>query len=238
MTPAATRDPLAAGLSLRDLLLDDAGTRRPAGDAFSFVVDLDDAAPFVQSAGSADGWARMTDGRTAADGPDAVFRHDQAAAGLAPSWAGTLPKEEDVAGVTVVVNTDDRCITALRVAFDGRTDNAVTLALKPERDKPQAFVFAPRRCRRVALEPVAWTDGPRPVIGLDEVRLTVRRPVDFAARVVPLTSVGVLVRYPQAGVVLNQVRVNEPDAHAAQKRAVVVTLLRNLGADFGAASAK
>ena len=238
----AARDPLVAGLSLRDVALEStekiypwAGDRYPAADTFTHVVDLDDAAPFVRSAGYADGWAKMTDGLTSADSWKFVFYHDQAAAGLAPSWGATLAKEEEVTGVSLVVNADYRVVTSLRVVFDGRTGDAVTVAVKPERDKAQAFAFAPRKCKKVALEPLTWTDGPKPVIGFDEVRLAVRRPADFAARVVPLLNIGTLVKYPQAGIVLNQVRVSETEANpenAVKKRTLVATLLRNLGAEF------
>ena len=239
------RDALVAGLSLRDVALEStekiypwAGDRYPAADTFTHVVDLDDAAPFVKSPGYADGWSKMTDGLTSADSWKFVFYHDQAQAGLAPSWAGTLAKAEEVTGLTVVVNADYRAITSLRVVFDGRTDTAVTLKLEPVRELVQTFEFAPRKCRKIALEPVAWTDGSKPVIGIDSLRLKVRRPADFTTRVVPLLNIGGIVSYPPRGILLNQLCVDAAEANpenAVKKRNLVATLLRNLGAEFAPA---
>jgi hypothetical protein len=78
------RDALVAGLSLRDVALESsekiypwAGDRYPAADTFAHVIDLDDAAPFVASAGYADGWSKLTNGLTSADSWKFVFYHDQ-----------------------------------------------------------------------------------------------------------------------------------------------------------------
>ena len=101
------RDGLTAGLSLRDVALESAekiypwaGDRYPAADSFTHVVDLDDIAPFATAVKYADGWAKMTNGLTSADSWKFIFYHDQDAAGLAPSWAAKLAREELVTGVS------------------------------------------------------------------------------------------------------------------------------------------
>ncbi|OWK41112.1 hypothetical protein [Fimbriiglobus ruber] len=244
VTLPPVRDPLLAGLTIRDMALESAekiypwsGDRYPANDTFTYVVDTDDIAPFVKSEKYAHGWSQMTNGLTSADSWKFIFYHDQSKAGERPSWRGTLPKEEEITGLSVIINAHYRKLTRLRVVFDDNVATAVTLALKPEGELKQSFTFPPRKCRSIALEPLEWTDHTHPVIGIDNLWLTVRRPPDFASRVVPLLNIGALVHYPQGkgGILLNQVNVPaaEPNPeNAGKKRNLVATLLRNLGADF------
>ena len=244
VTLPVIRDPLLAGLSMRDVALEStekiypwAGDRYPVNDTFTHIVDLDDIAPFVTSDKYADGWSKMTNGLTSADSWKFIFYHDQSQAGLRPQWSGQLPQEEEVIGFSVIPNTDYRRITKLRVRFDNRESTAITLTLKPEPGLKQDFTLPGRKCRSITLEPLEWTDGSKPVIGIDNLWLKVRRPPDFAQRVVPLCNIGGLVKYPQGngGIVLNQLKVTDTEANPAngpKKRTVVATLLSNLGAEF------
>ncbi|MGL6074479.1 MAG: glycoside hydrolase family 2 TIM barrel-domain containing protein [Fimbriiglobus sp.] len=241
----AKRDPLLAGLSLRDVALESsekiypwAGDRYPASDTFTHIVDLDDIAPFVVSEKHGHGWKQMTNGLTSADSWKFIFYHDQAQAGLNPSWAGTLPKTEEVTGLTVVINADYRKITKLRVVFDDAKASAITLSLKPQAELVQEFNFPAKKCKKIALEPIEWTDHPKPVIGIDNLTLKVKRPDDFRSKVIPLLNLGGLVRYPQGqgGLVLNMLRVGSESnpENASKKQAIVTAILRNLGAEFAA----
>ena len=249
VTLAVPRDRLAAGLGLRDVALESAeaiypwaGDRYPAADTFTHVVDLADPAPFLANPALADGWAKMTNGLTSADSWKFIFYHDQPTQGERPKWTGTFPAEQELTGFSVVVNADYRRLTRVRLTFDGDPKTAVELALKPARELRQDFVFdRPRPCRTFSIEPLAWTAADKAVIGIDNIWLTAKRPADFARRVVPLTTVGGLVRYPAfdgdtptgGGVVLNQLNIVAREANpdnAAKKRAVVGTLLGNLGA--------
>ena len=96
VTLAVPRDPLAAGLSLRDVALESAekiypwaGDRYPAADTFTHVVDLADVAPFLTNPALGDGWPKMTNGLTSADSWKFIFYHDQTTQGEKPVWAGT-----------------------------------------------------------------------------------------------------------------------------------------------------
>ena len=118
-------------------------------------------------------------------------------------------------GFSIVINADYRRLTRIRLTFDGDPKTAIELPLKPVAELRQDFTFdRPRPCRKFSIEPLAWTPGDKPVIGVDNVWLTAKRPADFNHRVVPLTSVGGLVRYPAfdgdtptgGGVVLNQLK--------------------------------
>ncbi len=244
---ASQRDALLAGVTTRDVALEStqkinpwAGDRYPAKDTFTHVVDLDDIAPFVQSNEYSHAWKQMTNGLTSADSWRFVFYHDQSQAGERPSWTGTLPKEESITGLSVVLNTHYRSITKLRIVFGERPQDNELLVLKPEAELRQDFRFAkPWKCKTITLEPVEWTEGTKPVIGIDNLWLYANRPADFSQRVVPLLNIGALVKYREGkgAVVLNQLHVPSGEANpenAEKKRNLVSNLLRNLGAEFAA----
>ena len=180
----------------------------------------------------------MTNGLTSADSWKFIFYHDQSTGGEFPKWSADLAKPETVRGLSIVLNADYRTLTRLRVTFDGDPKSAVELALKPAEGTP-AGVRLPRRAlaKSITLEPLSWTPHEKRVIGVDNLWLKVEKPAEWAAKVRPLTNVGGLVRYPMGpgGVVLNQLNVAAVESNpenAAKKRAVVATLLRNLGAAF------
>src|SRR5207302_1281792 len=108
---AAQRDPLLAGLTTRDVVLEGteriypwAGDRYPARDTFTYVVDLDDVAPFAKSAKYAHGWGQMTNGLTSADSWKFIFYHDLSKADPHPKWSADFPREEEVVGFSIIVN--------------------------------------------------------------------------------------------------------------------------------------
>lgn len=242
----ARRDPLLAGLTTRDVVLEGteriypwAGDRYPAKDTFTYVVDLDDVAPFVHSAKHAHAWSQMTNGLTSADSWKFIF-YGELKNDPRPKWSATLPREEEVLGFSIVLNTHYRVITKLRLIFDGDRHSAVTLDLKTEPERKQEFALTPRRCRTITLEPLAYDErGKPPTTGIDNVWIKVRRGADYHRRVVPLLNVGALVKYRlgKGTIVLNQLNVlpSEPNPiNGPKKQNIVATLLRNLGATFAA----
>ncbi len=247
VTLPAVRDPLLSGLTMRDVVLESnekinpwSGDRYPADDTLTYVVDLDDIAPFVRSQKYAYAWSQMTNGLTSADSWKFVFYHEMAkGADPHPKWDADLPKEEEVTDVSIVLNTHYHIITKMRLLFDGRADDALTIDLKPGAERRQDFaVNPPRRCKTITLEPLAWDKvGNKDVIGVDNVWIKVKRSDEYRKTVVPLLNVGGLVKYRMGpgGVLLNQVRVREAEANpvnAEKKQTIVATLLRNLGAVF------
>lgn len=240
------RDPLLAGLTTRDVVMEGteriypwAGDRYPAKDTFTHVVDLDDIAPFVTSAMNAHAWAQMTNGLTSADSWKFIF-YGELKTDPHPKWSGVLPHEEEVLGFSIVLNTHYRVITKLRVIFDDDIAGAVTLELKTGPELKQDFTLKPRRCRKITLEPLAYDErGKQPTTGIDNVWLRVRRSADYHRRVVPLLNLGALVKYRlgKGAILLNQLNVlsSEPNpVNGLKKRNIVATLLRNLGATFAA----
>ncbi len=247
VTLAAKRDPLLAGLTARDVVLESSeriypwsGDRYPGKDGFTCVVDLDDIAPFVKSAKHAHGWSQMTNGLTSADSWKFIFYHDLVKEGAKPSWSAELPKEEEITGFSIVLNTHYHLISKLRLIFDGDEKSAVTLDLKPGAELRQDFKLKPRKFRRITLEPAAIDKvGKAPVTGVDNVWIHVKRDADYRKRVVPLLNIGALVKYRMGtgGIVLNQLRVSATEANpvnAEKKQNIVATVLRNLGATFAA----
>jgi hypothetical protein len=247
----ALRDPLLAGLAMRDVVLESneriypwAGDRYPAKDTFTHVVDLDDIAPFATSAKHSYGWSQMTNGLTSADSWKFIFYHELKT-DPRPKWSADLPREEEIVRFSIIVNTHYQIISKLRLVFDDNEADAVTLSLKPVAELKQEFDIKPRRCKRITLEPIEFGDieAPsrlkQPTTGVDNIWITVRRSDDYQKRVVPLLNIGALVKYRmgKGSILLNQVRVldNEPNpVNGPKKQNIVATLLRNLGADFAA----
>ena len=241
-TPRAS---LLAGVTVRDVAMESsekiypwAGDRYPAADTFTHVVDLDDIAPFVQAETSKDGWNKMTNGLTSADSWKFIFYHDQATEGAKPVWRGKLPRKQELRGFSIIINTDYRKITKLKVTFDNDDTRSETFGIKPEAELKQSFGFGkPQACGTVTLEPIEWTEGSKPVLGVDNLWLWVNHPAERAEKIVPMLNIGTLVQYPRGkgGVVLNQLNVpaKETNPENADKRANIASnLLRNLGCAF------
>jgi beta-galactosidase len=247
VTLPAQRDPLLAGITARDVVLEGteaiypwAADRYPGKDTFTQVVDLDDIAPFAKPDPKyAYGWSQMTNGLTSADSWKFIFYHELKN-DPHPRWSAEFPHPEEIVGFSIILNTHYQVIGKLRLIFDDRESDAVTLDLKGVPELKQEFPLPPRLCRKITLEPVAFdTRGKQPTTGVDNLWIKVRRDVTYQERVVPLLNIGTLVKYRlgKGGVVLNQLRIleNEPNpVNGPKKQNLVATLLRNLGATFAA----
>jgi beta-galactosidase len=241
------RDPLLAGITARDVVLEGteqiypwAGDRYPGKDTFTHVVDLDDIAPFATAAPKyAHGWSQMTNGLTSADSWKFIFYHELKA-DPHPKWSAEFPHDEEVLSFSIILNTHYQVISRLRLIFDDDEAAAVTVDLKGVPELKQEFTLNPRRCKKITLEPVAFdTRGKQPTTGVDNIWIKVRRDKNYQERVVPLLNIGALVKYRmrKGGVVLNQLRIleSEPNpVNGPKKQNIVSMLLRNLGATFAA----
>jgi len=248
---AQPRDPLAAGLTLRDVVMSSGeriasyrGTEWRDEHAFSYVVDVDDIAPFC----TINGHPPMRDvpraphPRNVANGLDAsefwqYLYYMEVDQGHEPRVIFALPREEEITQLSIVFDAGYQRPTEITLYYDD--DPApVVLATQPD-DSLQTFALAPRRARTLALEISAWDKvHARDVLGIGMLWLNVRRPAAFTARVHPLLNIGALVRYTigTGGIVLNQVQVLPQErnpANAAKKATIVKTLLSNLGAVCG-----
>ncbi len=248
-------DALTAGLTLRDVVMDTGknmygwmALKRPDADAFSWIVDHTEVAPFCEfpsptamGKGSdtdpgADHWPRnMVNGFTSADNWSFCYTiiMDR---GQKLKWTVTLPREEEVVALKVQPSRIYHPITRMNLYFDeDPTPVAVDLRADPV---PQEVTFAPHKARKVTMEVAQWAErGDANIVVIDNLWMTVKRSDEYLKRVKPLLNVGGLVRYDEGkgGIVLNQIKLIEREVNpinAEKKRTITRTILANLGAVF------
>lgn len=245
----AVRDPILSGLTVRDVTMESAeqifpwaGDKYLVEDEFTYVVDLDDIAPFCEFPGAkagdvaaakaaGAGWSRnMVNGFTSADAWKLIHYM------TLPDTKVTLrlPREETIDAVSIVLNTHYAVATKVQLYF-GDDPKPVVLSTKPNGER-QEFAIEPRKCRRLAIR-LAEFNKPGKTTGVDNIWIHVQRPADWPQRVRPLLNIGALVKYPmgEGGVILNQVRAKPSEAvpvNVQKKQTIVATLLRNLHAAF------
>ncbi len=246
VTMAARRDPILAGLTTRDVVLEStrkifpwSGDLYPADDAFTHIVDLDDIAPFCECPEQPWGWGQMTNGLVSADAWVFIYSHDLKSSPK-PRWTAKLPREHTIREFSIVPNTFYYPIRKLKLVFDGDEKTAMTIDLKPAMTRQDFAIDPPRKAKSITLVPVAWdVVGTNPVISVENLWIRVERDAKYRDSVVPLLNIGGLVKYRmgKGGIVLNQLRVNATETNPAndqKKRAIVTTLLGNLGSGFAA----
>lgn len=248
------RDPLATGLSQRDVVIQ-SGERifghtsdmYVADDAFSYIVDLADIAPFMQGPGieyaDASRPSSIANGFTAVEAWKYIYYMESMNPEGTPTLTWQLPREETVTSFSIVPNTHYWGIGRFRLVFNGDDAKAQTFDLAPyttESNPRQDFEVEPVKARSITFQVLDWqNENDRPVTGIDNVWIGVKRPDGFHERVSSLLNIGGLVRYPrgQGGIVLNQLRVPPQETvpvNVQKKRAIVGTILRNLDAAFAA----
>jgi beta-galactosidase len=249
VTLPVLRDPILAGLTIRDVTLESnetifpwAGDKFLSDDEFTYVVDLDDIGPFCEIPGSKAGdsaagkkaqanWPRnAVNGFTSADGW--VLIHYLPFDG--PKMSFKLPRPETIDGLSIVLNTHYAIPAKVNVYFDGEA-KPLALATKTNGER-QDFQIEPRQASALVVE-LADFDKVSKVTGIDNLWIHVKRPADWAKRVRPLLNIGALVKYPmgEGGLILNQLNAKGSEAlpvNAQKKQAIVATLLRNLHATF------
>lgn len=252
---AVPADPLAAGLTLRDVVLDTGknmfgwmALKAPDRDEFSWIVDHTDIAPFCKfptptemgkksdTDPGADHWPRnMVNGFTSDDNWCFCYtiimdRGDKL------KWTLTLPKEEEIVALKIRPSRIYHPITRMNFYFDDDpTPVAAELRIDPV---DQEIAIPARKAKKVTMEVAKWAErGTANIVVIDNLWLKVKRPDDYLKRVKPLLNVGGLVRYDfgKGGIVLNQLKLQEREVNpvnADKKRTVCKTLLANLGAVF------
>ncbi|MGF1448298.1 MAG: sugar-binding domain-containing protein [Opitutales bacterium] len=252
----AVRDPLTAGLSLRDVVMTSgqriqrhARDEWPVDDAFTYIVDLDDIAPFAEFPPPAhwndpgtkgpgtDTWPlNMVNGFLANTHWRVIFSiHLQK--DDPTSWTIELPREEIITGLTIAPNAIYHRVTDVSLTFDDDPDSMQSFSLDADSPKLELEVD-PVQAKRVTIDLTDWDESGRSdVIGVDNLWLRVQRPDGFSEQVRPMLNIGGLIRYPrgQGGILLNQYKIAETEANpvnASKKKTVTATLLRNLGAVF------
>jgi beta-galactosidase len=241
VTLPAARSPLLSGVTTGDVALYSAERIFPwaegnyvASDIFSYVVDLDDVAPFAKFPG--DHLLNMVNGFVSADAWKLIV--NVPAPPKPPlDWTLRLPKEQEIVGMDWIGNTFYYPVTKVELIFDGKERAA--FATKPINDVQTFALDPPRRGREITLRLADWrvVPGKAAVTGLDNLRLFAKRPPDFHKTVRPLLNIGAMVEYPRGpgGLLLCNLRFLEREevpGNYARKRMVFAALLRNLQAPF------
>jgi hypothetical protein len=251
-------DPLAAGLTLRDVVLNTGqnmypwmALKRPDRDQFSYIVDHTDIAPFCafpsptamgkssDTDPGADHWPRnMVNGFTSDDNWSFCYTIllDR---GQAKTWTLHLPKEEELSALRIRPSRIYHPITRMNLYVD---DDPTPIPVELRADPTtQEVMLPPRRAKTVTCEVAAWAErGDANIVVIDNLWLLVKRPDDYLRRVKPLLNIGGLVRYDEGrgGILLNQLKLPEHEVNpvnAGKKQAIVKTVLGNLGAIFAGA---
>ena len=237
------KNPLTAGLSLGDIVLlsgerifDFTSDEFVASDIYSYVVDLDDVAPFAQFENEFN--QMMTNGFVSADAWKYIVNVN-APADPPLDFKLNFPKPQEIAGMEWVGNTFYYPVTKAQLIFDGKPEQTATVKTSPNND-PQLFTFdKPISGTNLILRLADWlkVPGKNSVTGLDNIRLFAKRPADFAQRVKPMLNVGGLVEYPRngGGIILCNLLFKEIESvplNKEKKKTILATVLRNLNAPF------
>jgi len=247
------RPSLMAGLSQRDVVMTTgqavqrhSGNEHPSPDAFSYVVDYRDVAPFADwptaeemgkpSGGTDHNPLNMVNGF----GDDLNWRYSFTIIrerGDHTFWTIELPRTETITAFELDPRDTFHLIREMELTFDG--DPATTQTVRvTENEQPQRFELDPQPAKTVKFEITDWElNGNRDIIGLESLALYAERSDGFLEGVKPLLNIGTLVQYPmgEGGILLNQVKVMDREPlpiNVQKKKAIVATLLQNLGAAF------
>lgn len=237
------RNPLTAGLATSNVVMgsgkqifDWAAGQFPDEEAYSFVVDTDDIAPFAKS--SFDSYGQIVNGYTMNDGfwpliVDFGLPKDGSAFKVPISFA----RPEKIAGFSWAASANYRAATQIALSPDG--GKTQEFAVEPNNDT-QALPFSTDKpVSGMTLEIRKVQDSPDKgmTTGIGNISIRPVRPADWNQKVRPMLNIGALVSYPQGagGVVLCNVRFKDSEAvpeNAGKKQAILKTILANLGAPF------
>ncbi len=242
VTLPPVRSPLLAGLATSDIVMS-SGRRifdwqagdYPDTNAFSYVVDYEDVAPFGTS--TFGNYDKITNNFVGADGWPLIINFPAPTDGKPFDIPITFPTSQQIKSFTWIGDTNYWPQTQVNLIFDGKK----TFEFKTNPDnKPQTFEINPATSGSiVTLQIAAWKQLPSvgPLIGIDNIYLKAGRPPDFYNRVKQMLNIGALMAYPRGkgGIVLCNVKFMGTETvpeNAIKKRKIVDTVLHNLNAKF------
>ena len=255
VTLASPRDPLTAGLSLRDIVMDSGreifnfmSLKFPAEDEFTSIVDYDEVGPFItfpsleemgQPKDSAPGWDHWPGNMVNNYTSDDTWRFCYMIAmdrGQKTKWTMELPQPEELTSFGIVINQIYDKITKINFYFD-EDPTPFTVTTRTTHDR-QDFPIAGRKAKKITMEIADWEkSGAANVIGIDNMWIGVKRSPEFLKTIHPLLNIGGLVRYNEGkgGILLNDLNILDHEANpinAEKKSTITKTLLKNLGTTF------
>ncbi len=241
----AVRDPLTAGLTTGDVALYSAQRifswtegNYVVSDEFSYVVDYDEVAPFGKSTFFA--YDNIVNGFVNADGWPLIINFEVNKDGSPYDVPITLPKPQTITELTWIGNTNYYPQTKVNLIFDGDRASMIKYDVQPSGDPQTLPVDPPRTARQVTVEIAGWQEkaNTRPLIGIDNIYLKVRRPPEFYERVKPMLNIGGMLHYVRGsgGIILCNLKFQDHEevaVNAVKKRTILATVLGNLKARFG-----
>jgi len=242
VTFPTVRNQLTSGLTTGDIVMlsgkrmfDWNADEYVASDVFTYVVDLDDLAPFAKS--DFPSYDNIVNGFVGSDGWPLIIDFPYPKDGKPFDINLELPQAEIIVEYTHKASVNYNPTTKIALQFDGQ--NRVEYDLQPNGDAQTFAVSPPRQARRVTLQLVGWLSDPAkgPLLGIDNIWLKVRRSPEWHATVKPMLNLGALVQYVKGngGVVLCNLKFQDHEAVPAnqnKKQAILATVLRNLKAPF------
>jgi len=245
------RSPLTAGIPTGDIVMysgqrifDWQEGNYVVSDEFSYVVDIDEVAPFGKSSFFA--YDNIVNNFVSADGWPLIINFPINKDSSPFDVPITLPKPQTITEFTWVGNLFYYPQTKLNLVFNGADGKkeVVPLTVQPTTDAQTFRIDPPRTAQNLTLQIAEWTAKPNvtPNIGIDNIYLKAQRPPDFAQRLRPMLNVGGMVEYPRGrgGIVLcnlNFKAAEEVPENGMKKRSILATLLRNLKAPFASGNA-
>ena len=244
-------DPIMKGVARRDVFME-TGMMTPGvvpvmlrvSDAWTYVVDYDDIAPFCKFPDS-DYWKA----EAGTDIPGQPCYPRSMVNGLTyqwrwaflihldrnepTKWTVDLPREEEIVQFSVMPSMLGYEIGGLRLTFDDGSE-PVDLEIKGVEER-QDFPIASRKTTRMTIEVADHRKrgDKMQLVGIMNLWIKAKRSETFYERVQPLLNIGVLVEYPmeQGGIILNQIRAIDAEqnpGNAVKKRNILTQLLENL----------
>ena len=245
---APVRSPLTAGIPAGDVTMYSSKRIFPwqegnyvVSDEFNYVIDYDEVAPFGKSTFYA--FDNIVNGFTNADGWPLIINFAINKDGSPFDIPITFPKDQTFTEFTWIGNTNYWPPTKVNLLFDGQAKQTMqSFDVQPTGD-PQTFAIdPPRPASKVTLQIAGWQEraGIKPLTGIDNIYLKVRRPPEFYKNVRPMLNVGGMMEYPRGsgGIVLCNLLFKETEevpANGQKKRAILAAILGNLKAPFSAA---
>lgn len=242
VTFPAVRNPLTSGLTTGDITLL-SGQRifgwtadeYVASDVFTYVVDLDEMAPFATS--TFFGWDNMTNGFVGSDGWPLIMDFEASADGKPYEFAITLPREETITEYIHDQSVNYNPTGSVTLLFDGKDPVKFNLTLDGE--AVSCLIDPPRKAKVLTVRLGDYEFAPDKArnIGMDNIWIKVRRSAQFTQTVKPMLNVGAMLQYVKGpgGVVLCNLNLQDSEAvsvNQTKKRAILATVLRNIKAPF------
>ncbi len=218
--------------------------RMRVDDAWTYVVDYDDVAPFCTLPGH-EYWG-VGDGEAVPGQPHCprsmvngltyhwrfafLIRLDRDE----PSeWTVELPRKEEVVQFSIMPSVLFYRINKLRLDFHDEKP-PVELELEHLRER-QDFKIEKRKTEKITISITDYREkeDSQATLGIVNFWIKVKRSEEFYEKVHPLVNIGVLVKYPmgEGGIILNQMSVLEeepPAENEVKKRNIAAGLLENM----------